>query len=157
MEYKLYCDLDGVLVNFTGGYEKLTGQNIEGKFINNEAFWKPISDAKEHFWAELEWCHDGRDLWDYIQKYKPIILSAPSREVSSQIGKDMWLSRHIPEITSSQRYYVPRWEKMKYAYSKAILIDDMSNTIEEWINKGGIGILHTSTSNTIKQLEDLGF
>ena len=36
------------------------------------------------------------------------------------------------------------------------LIDDLENTINEWNDKGGIGILHTSAADTIKQLKDLG-
>ena len=30
------------------------------------------------------------------------------------------------------------------------------DTINKWNEVGGIGILHTSTTNTIKQLNDLG-
>jgi hypothetical protein len=156
MTYKIYCDLDGVLANFCGGYEKLTGQDIRGEFISTEAFWKPISEAGAKFWAELEWCDDGKELWDYISKYEPTILSAPSGEISSQTGKDQWLLQNILEITSSRRYYVPRWDKMKHATSNSILIDDMLTTIKEWEINGGIGIWHTSTKNTIKQLKELG-
>ena len=33
------------------------------------------------------------------------------------------------------------------------MIDDTKIVIDEWISKGGIGILHTNTRNTIKTLE----
>ena len=36
-----------------------------------------------------------------------------------------------------------------------ILIDDMEQTINEWNKGGGIGILHTSAADTIKQLKKL--
>jgi hypothetical protein len=36
------------------------------------------------------------------------------------------------------------------------LIDDRKDNIQQWIDSGGIGILHTSTASTIKQLEKLG-
>ena len=36
------------------------------------------------------------------------------------------------------------------------LIDDMERNIQQWKDKGGIGILHTSAADTIKQLKELG-
>lgn len=156
MSYTIYQDLDGCLSNFEKGYLTLTGQDIRGQFISTPEFWKPISDAKEQFWAELELIEDALELWNYIEQYEPIILSAPSQDISSQIGKDMWLAKHLPSVTSSRRIYCPRWEKMKYANSNSILIDDMEKTIIEWRQSGGIGIVHTSAENTIKQLKELG-
>jgi hypothetical protein len=46
--------------------------------------------------------------------------------------------------------------KQKYSGENNILIDDREDNIQQWKDKGGIGILHTSTANTIKQLKDLG-
>jgi hypothetical protein len=43
-----------------------------------------------------------------------------------------------------------------FAGPERILIDDMEQTIREWNNAGGIGIHHTSASNTISQLKKLG-
>ena len=37
-----------------------------------------------------------------------------------------------------------------------ILIDDRKSNIEEWRANGGIGILHTSATDTISQLKKLG-
>ena len=50
----------------------------------------------------------------------------------------------------------PRHEKQLFAGENRILIDDLAKTIDEWNAKGGIGILHTSTANTIKELKKLG-
>ena len=38
-----------------------------------------------------------------------------------------------------------------------VLIDDHLGNIKEFRSKGGIGIHHTSASDTINQLKDLGF
>ena len=46
--------------------------------------------------------------------------------------------------------------KQKYAGENKILIDDMERNIQQWRDKGGIGILHTSAVDTIKQLKELG-
>ena len=45
---------------------------------------------------------------------------------------------------------------LRHTGENHILIDDLPNTIEEWNNKGGIGILHTSAATTIKELKKLG-
>ena len=46
--------------------------------------------------------------------------------------------------------------KQDLAEPNAILIDDREDNIERWIEAGGIGIRHTSTASTIKQLKQLG-
>ena len=60
--------MDGVIVDFEGAYEKLTGKNIRGSHIKGDAaFWQPITDAGEAFWTEMEWMKDGKELWNYIK------------------------------------------------------------------------------------------
>ena len=92
---------------------------------------------------------------DYIKKRKPYILSSPSRSNSSRIGKDAWVRVNLKSDYKSLLLY-PRHEKQNFSGENHILIDDMENTITEWNAKGGIGIHHTSTANTIKQLKELG-
>jgi hypothetical protein len=53
-------------------------------------------------------------------------------------------------------YFYVRHQKQLFAGENRILIDDLANTIDEWNAKGGIGILHTSAANTIKELKKLG-
>ena len=40
---------------------------------------------------------------------------------------------------------------------EVILIDDYEKNTREFTARGGIGIHHTSTSNTIRQLKKLGY
>ena len=153
-EYKIYCDMDGVIVDFEGGYEKLTGINIKGNHVKGDAdFWQPITDAGVKFWAGLKWMSDGKELWSYIRKYNPEILSAPSREESSKIGKYVWIKNNIPGVKLILKS-APR--KQELAEPNAILIDDRIDNIQQWKDAGGIGILHTSAQDTIKQLQELG-
>ena len=49
-----------------------------------------------------------------------------------------------------------RENKQDYAGKNKILIDDRADTISEWNAAGGIGILFTSTSQTINELKQLG-
>ena len=84
MDYKIYCDMDGVLADFESGYEELTGIDLRGEFQKGDDFWDPISEKGVGFWAGLKWMPDGQELWDYLKPYKPDLLSAPSREQSSE-------------------------------------------------------------------------
>jgi cytidyltransferase-like protein len=153
-EYKIYCDMDGVIVDFEDGYERLTGKDIKGNHVKGDGdFWQPITDAGVKFWAGLKWMSDGKELWSYIKPYNPEILSAPSREESSKIGKHVWIKNNIPGIKLILR---SAERKQELAEPNAILIDDRKDNIEQWINAGGIGILHTSADDTITQLKKLG-
>jgi len=151
-DYKIYCDMDGVLVDFDKGYRDLTGK--EASFDTpKEEFWEPISKAGAAFWIKLKWMPDGKQLWDYIKPYNPDLLSAPSREESSKIGKFTWVKRNLPGtkliLRSAER-------KQEFATPNSILIDDRADNIQRWKDAGGIGIVHTSASDTIQQLKDLG-
>ena len=153
-EYTIYCDMDSVLVDFDRGYQELTGmisQQADAKGV--ETFWDPISKAGAKFWITLQWMPDGKQLWDYIKKYNPILLSAPSREESSKLGKRVWVKRELPGVKLILKYAS---QKQEYASPTSILIDDRQKNIDQWEAAGGIGILHTSTPNTIKQLQQLG-
>jgi hypothetical protein len=153
-EYTIYCDMDSVLVDFDRGYQELTGmtsQQADAKGV--ETFWDPISKAGAKFWITLDWMPDGKQLWDYIRKYNPILLSAPSREESSKLGKRVWVKRELPGVKLILKYAS---QKQEYASPTSILIDDRQKNIDQWEAAGGIGILHTSTPDTIKQLQQLG-
>ena len=150
--YNYYCDLDGVLANFNKAYYELTGVVLDGHFYNDPAFWNPINKAGVDFWVNLEWMPDGKELWNYIKEYNPKILSAPSREDSSRIGKFDWVKRELPGVELILRTMK---HKKDFAAPNAILIDDNKDNIKSWVDAGGIGIHHTSTADTINQLKKL--
>ena len=154
MDYKIYCDMDGVIADFERGYEELTGIDLQGEFKpEGKEFWGPISKAGVGFWAGLKWMPDGQQLWDYIKPFNPQLLSAPSREQSSRIGKHVWVKHKIPGTRLILRYAN---KKKELASPESILIDDRQANIDQWEAAGGIGILHTSAANTISQLKKLG-
>lgn len=153
--YTIYCDMDGVLVDFEKGYFDLTGVHTKQYVKGDKAFWQPISEEGAGFWAGLPWMPDGQELWRYIKKYKPNILSAPSQDPSSVVGKEAWLKMHL-QNSYKKAYFYNRANKQLFAGENRILIDDLKQTIDEWNAKGGIGIFHTSAADTIKQLKKLG-
>ena len=153
--YTIYCDMDGVLVDFEKGYYDATGAHTKQFAKGDNAFWEPIDAKGPSFWANLPWMPDGQELWRYIKKYKPNILSSPSRSSTSKVGKEAWLKMHL-QNSYKKAYFYPRNQKQLFSDTNRILIDDLPNTIEEWNAKGGTGILHTSAADTISQLKKLG-
>ena len=153
MDYKIYCDMDGVLVDFERGYEELTGIDLRGEFQKGDDFSDPISEKGVGFWAGLKWMPDGQKLWSYLKPFKPDLLSAPSREDSSRIGKHVWVKHKLPGTKLILRYAK---QKQELATPESILIDDRQVNIDQWIAAGGVGILHTSAEDTIQQLQNLG-
>ena len=151
-DYKIYCDMDGVIVDFDKGYKELTGR--EASFDTpKEEFWAPIQKAGAPFWIKLQWMPDGKQLWNFIKPFNPQLLSAPSRDESSKIGKFVWVKRNVPGTKLILRQAE---RKQEFATPNSILIDDRADNIQRWKDAGGIGIVHTSAADTIQQLKDLG-
>jgi len=72
------------------------------------------------------------------------------------------LRRNV-RVSPNRINLVRRVEKQKFAMKSdmgrrpAILIDDFPRNIDQFKAAGGIGILHTNTVKTIKELKKLGF
>jgi FMN phosphatase YigB (HAD superfamily) len=150
--YNIYCDMDGVLVDFNDGYFKLTGHELDGVHRTDVHFWDPINRAGYDFWINLKWMSDGEELWSYIEKYGPKLLSAPSRQPDSRVAKHDWVNRELPGVRLILR---SAKHKKDFATPTSILIDDREDNINDWVGAGGVGILHKSAKDTISQLKDL--
>jgi FMN phosphatase YigB (HAD superfamily) len=154
-QYKIFCDMDGVLCDFDRRFEQFGGmlpEEYKSKYGDKE-FQDLIAKVGAQFWDKMPWMSDGKQLWNYISKYKPVLLSAPSEKASSRYGKHLWVKENLP---GTKLVLASPEKKKNYSRKNRILIDDRSDTIEEWNAGRGIGILHTSTENTINQLQKLG-
>lgn len=152
-KYTIFCDMDQVLTDLNQAFYNITGIDITGIYIDDDSFWQPIRKAGLPFWEDMPWTKDGKILWEYISKYNPSILSAPSQEIESRIGKMKWVARELPGTKLILR---KAEQKRVFANPESILIDDLEKNVQQWIESGGIGILHTSTENTINELKKLG-
>jgi hypothetical protein len=155
--FVIYCDMDGVICFWEGAFEKLgygKSKEYEAKHGQN-ALWDIINDVGEEFWSEMEWTKDGKQLWSFIEPYNPIILTKPTRSTKGRPlcieGKKKWLARELPGVKA-----IMEDDKSKYATYNSLLIDDYESNINPWRQKGGTGILHTNTDDTISQLRELG-
>ena len=164
-KYPLYVDMDGVLTDFERRFEQFAGVDPEefvaqktiefGKTKANEEFWDLIDkQIGIRYWVGMPWMSQGEKLWNYIKKFNPIILSSPSRDESSRIGKGLWVKRNIPGTPLKLAFKASG--KAKYASPTSILIDDREDNIQAWKAAGGIGILFKSADQVINELSKLG-
>jgi len=161
-KYLIFCDMDGVLVDFDKGYKDLTGKPTHHADVQDKNdFWRLLDKSLEEknlteydYWVNLPWMKDGKQLWNHIKNYTPYILTAPSLDPGSKQGKREWVKK---ELDGAKAIYFRKASlKPEFSGKNRILIDDREDTIEAWRAKGGIGIHHSSTSTTIEQLKKLG-
>ena len=157
MDYVIYSDMDGVIVDFEERFKQFSDGVLPSEFQRahgREKFWDLIDNQiGVKFWVGAPWMPDGKQYWDYIEKYNPILLSSPSRQNESRLGKRLWVKKHIPGTPLKLAYSA---NKKNYARENAILIDDRKPNIDQWIEAGGIGILHINAKDTIAELKKLG-
>ena len=157
--YKIYVDLDEVLVDYRKVVKKF-GYDLDMLQQDQEledVFWDMIhkrSKKKLPIWGGMSPMPDALELWNYVKKYDCEILSSMGVYGTPTQEKQEWVRRHIGDVPVNLVYGSPA--KAKFATPNSILIDDKLKSIEPWIAAGGIGILHTDTLNTIKQLKAMG-
>jgi len=156
-KHKIFCDMDGVLTNFDTRFKSINPEKLSPTQYTNKygvsKFWDIITKEGVGFWVGMEWMSDGKELWDFIKDKQPTLLSAPSRDPSSRLGKRLWVKNNIP---GTKLVLASAEKKQNYSGTNKILIDDRPDNITQWKSKGGIGILHTNTQDTIKQLQAYG-
>jgi len=155
----VYVDMDGVLADFDQGVYNITGTSPDT--ISEEELWNAINEyGKSKFFSELPWMSGSKEMWNFITNnfLKVKILSAlgKSDKGNNQTaqGKTAWLRHNLPSLRESDIILVEnKHRKRHYSRPGDIIIDDTPVVIQEWIKKGGIGILHVSATGTINQLK----
>ena len=173
--YKIYCDMDGVLTDFEKRFhEKLNEvgpdyypmkdiqkvvkpKDFEAIF-GIEEFWNFIDKIVGiGFWVGMDWMPQGKELWSFISKYNPDLLTSPSRDNGSRLGKQLWAKNNLnPKPKVIMAYSA---DKQRYANENSILIDDKKSNIKEWIAKGGIAfrVKGGDIGPAIQGLKELGY
>lgn len=151
-DLKLYIDMDGVLCNFDERFEHFTGMlpSVYEERFGTKRFWHLIDgEIGIRFWSHMEWTPRGRELWEFVKPYDPILLTSPSKNKVSVEGKLEWIDRNIP---GTPVIFKQAKEKHLVAGPGSILVDDREDTIERVNEAGGIGILHPKNTEDIEPI-----
>ena len=163
-QYQIYCDQDGVLADFEGRFAHFSGLSCDdymekatkelGLRMARTKFWELIDQqVGMRFWRGISWMAEGKELWNYIKDHNPIILTAPSRNECSKIGKKHWVADNLGDY---EIIFKQAEEKPLLSGPNKILIDDREDTILAWKARQGIGILYTNTEDVIRELKSMG-
>ena len=157
---QIYCDMDGVLVDFV----KYTSEHLGQSFTDEKWTELPVD-----MFYRMPPMIDAKVLWNFIGKYDPFILTAVPRKSESRgpiseraaDDKKKWAKKHF-RVSENKIYAVLRKHKANFAKDGRdgrpnLLIDDHSKNIDAFKRAGGLGIIHTSARNTIKELKKLGY
>jgi hypothetical protein len=145
--------MDGVLCNFDKAYRKLDPEKADRKKFREAVFTYKIFE-------DLEFMPDTTELMNYVSKLDGITIEIltsmgtfdAEQGNAARYQKMRWLdSKNIPYKANFVRC---KEEKAKFAHDRAILVDDSIGCITPFNAKGGHGILHTKSSDTIQQIHD---
>lgn len=142
--------MDGVLSDLE---RQLEDCNISPSLPRAE-FWEKVKETPR-FWISMKPMPGARPLVHFVEKLGvPIeILTSPSKsDPKCQPGKMVWARAHGFNFPIHFKRAQFKHEMAQPGY---VLIDDKAETIKEWNDAGGIGILHRNTGDTIRELEKL--
>ena len=90
---RIYVDMDGVIADFMTAAKKATGMTFTQS--DSSKHWDIIKKTPK-FWSDMPWMPGGRQLWSFISRYKPHILSAYSpNDPNCKPGKIKWLKKNV--------------------------------------------------------------
>ena len=156
---KVYVDMDGVLADFFGEWQKLIGSDWR-KVKDIEPALQKIRD-KDNFWLDLPLLPQAKNLLGVIKKVKGsyTILSSPlPNDPNSEPHKREWIKNNLDFFPPEN--VIITHDKPKYAVNSDgtpnILIDDFGKNIASWEAAGGEGFKHKDhkferTAKAIKQ------
>jgi 5'(3')-deoxyribonucleotidase len=164
---KLFLDLDGVLVDFVGGWCKLYNVDYPYNdpkmlgifyFTNFTKVEKPWEKTDEEFWANLQPMPDMERILRIIENFftpeDVCILSSPAGKGSME-GKFRWVAKYLPQY---KKQFLFGSTKEFAACPKRLLVDDANHNYDAWIKEGAPAILLPRPWNRLHFAEDhLGY
>jgi len=152
IKQNIYCDLDGVLVDFDKGVYDISDKH-PSDFEKVGMMWREINRVPT-FWENLQWMQDGKVLWEFLVNCDcnlQIITGLPTGGWNvAKKGKHIWCDTNLCPTTN----VIMCLGKEKYKFCKQgdILIDDRLEYKEAWENAGGIFVHHTDSLSSIQKL-----
>ena len=147
----VYLDMDGVLVDFVTGALQVHGAGpekmIPGVYdmcqwlnLSLEDFRRPLGG--QSFWQHLPWMSDGMAVLQLVLDHVPEkmlwLVSDPLPSPGCYAGKYLWLRSNLAGL--SDRLVLAQ-DKSFLARPGALLIDDHTEAVDSWRERGGEAIL----------------
>lgn len=148
---QLFIDLDGVLADFDGHYEAVTGIRPDRHSPEPADFWRPI-EANGTFFRDLPLLPDALDMWRAatVLHPNPIILTGLPRIDGIDRQKREWVAEHISPTATV--ICCRSADKRNHGRPGDILVDDWHKYRSLWEEMGGIFVLHSSAQESIYQV-----
>jgi len=154
---QIFLDQDGVLADFESTCSRMLGLKVWNTDAGHTLYDEHKRElTAKHMFRQMKPLPDAWKLVDYCMNsgIHTEILTAAGTVNRTIVVQDKidWIREHIhphwiviPTFKGSQ--------KASFAHKKAVLIDDRPRNIDCWVEAGGIGILHTTSDQTIKELD----
>ena len=159
----IYVDMDGVIADFDRFVLEKTGKSFE-EHGSSQAGWDSVKEWP-NLYALLKPMPDAYELmegiWDLIGEWDSkavrieVLTAIPKigRIPTAKEDKRVWVENNFIPYFDAFNIGPLAEHKQYHCNPGDVLIDDMPRNIQQWIDKGGIGILHTSANSTLKVLE----
>ena len=150
----LYLDCDGVLADFDGGVERLTGLSSHAyqKKVGIGGFWKTLART-DAFYTSLEPLPGALEMVDRLRHLQPTILTGLPMGKWAEPQKRAWGEKWFPDIPMITCMARDKW---KFASPGDVLVDDREKQRASWEDKGeGRFILHRTPEQSLVELGEI--
>lgn len=149
----IWVDMDGVVANFDGHYEKLFGVRPTRWPDVENVEWKLVASVP-NFFRTIPMMPDAGELLAGLHPRPWSLLTGCPKSIdASDNQKRDWAN----EKFEPKRHIVCCPAREKYLHGKPgdVLIDDYLKYRDLWVDMGGIFIHHTSAANTVREIARL--
>lgn len=162
--FRVFLDLDDVLVDFVGAAARVHGTTIEvvqqkwppgtwgmdqGMGMTGEQFRKPIDEAGEDFWANLEplpWYDEMIKVVETYLATEWILCTSAGLYEHAYRGKLTWIQK---KFGATFNKFIITDYKFMFANPMSVLIDDKEEACVQFTMNGGRALLFPRHWNSL--------
>jgi 5'-nucleotidase len=158
MKPTIFIDCDGVLADCDSFIMKHFGKHYTE--LGGDYVWTHLTKEVPNIFSQLEPLADCMELMDglkqYEDRYNLAILTAIPRPsgllITAAHDKVKWVRKHIHPTIPVHCVLGKELKKHYVNSTDDILVDDHFENISDWIEKGGIGVIHTTAASSLNIL-----
>lgn len=145
--FEIFLDMDGVIADFDT-------HAVGKRDVDGAPLWDTLDFA---WWSTMPAFGGMKEFHAALLRFGNVrFLSSPSLSPDCFQGKAAWIQSHFGKWALRDLILCRAQDKCLLARPHHILIDDRESNIAQWVQAGGIGILHTNDlRETLKSVETL--